>query len=249
MANDIDLFIKFGLKAFLMKSKLWIILFILCGTACNTATKEDGKSEPEQETQAKAEQYEKEKIILFFGNSITAGYGIATDQAFPALVQEKIDSLDLTYKVVNAGLSGETSSGGLSRIEWVLRTVPDIFVLELGANDGLRGLMLSETKKNLSAIIEKVKAVNPEVQIVIAGMEVPPNLGQDYTAEFRSIFRVLSKEHNALLIPFLLEGVAGEPELNQSDGIHPTEEGHAMVAEIVWDYLQPLMDTGSGDGV
>ncbi len=224
------------------------VLAFLVGCS-NSGEKKESQSNPSEKPVSEAVE-EKEKIIMFYGNSITAGYGVSTDQAFPALVQEIIDSLDYPYKVVNAGLSGETSAGGLNRIEWVLRTVPDIFVLELGGNDGLRGLLLSETKRNLAQIIGKVQSVNPEVRVVLAGMEVPPNLGQDYTAEFRGIFRELANEHDVTFIPFLLEGVGGEEELNQSDGIHPNEEGHEIVAETVWQYLAPLLEKNpSGEGV
>ena len=164
------------------------------------------------------------------------------DQAFPAIIQKKLDSLGFNYKAINAGLSGETSAGGKSRIEWVLKTRPDIFFLELGANDGLRGLPLDETYKNLQDIIDAVKKENPAVKIIIAGMMVPPNLGDDYTAEFKDLFPTLAEENDAIYIPFLLEGVAGNPELNLRDGIHPTPEGHEIVAETVWEYLEPLLD-------
>ena len=182
------------------------------------------------------------KIILFFGNSITAGYQLDMNQAFPAIIQQKIDSLGLSYQVINAGLSGETTASGKNRIDWVLRTVPDIFVLELGANDGLRGLPLKETPKNLQVIIDKVKLINPEVKIVITGMEVPPNLGEAYTRQFRNIFSTLAKNNAAVLIPFLLVDVAGRPSLNLPDGIHPTPEGHLLIAELVWETLLPLLE-------
>ena len=182
------------------------------------------------------------KVILFFGNSITAGYQLDMDQAFPAIIQQKIDSLGLSYQVINAGLSGETTASGKNRIDWVLRTVPDIFVLELGANDGLRGLPLKETPKNLQIIIDKVKLINPEVKIVITGMEVPPNLGEAYTRQFRNIFSTLAKNNAAVLIPFLLADVAGKSSLNLPDGIHPTPEGHLLIAELVWETLLPLLE-------
>ena len=183
------------------------------------------------------------KTLVFFGNSLTAGYGVEPNQAFPAVVQRRIDSLDLPYKVVNAGVSGETSAGGNGRIDWVLQSLipPDIFVLELGANDGLRGIPMTETKKNLQAIIDKVKAKNPNVKIVIAGMMMPPNMGQQYTTEFREIFPALAKNNNAALIPFLLQGVGGEVKLNQQDGIHPTPEGHQIVANNVWEVLKGML--------
>jgi acyl-CoA thioesterase-1 len=181
------------------------------------------------------------KTIVFFGNSLTAGYGLDPSQAFPALIQQKIDSQNLSYRVVNAGVSGETSSGGNSRVDWILEQPVDIFVLELGANDGLRGIPVNETKTNLQSIIDKVKGKYPRAEIVIAGMQMPPNLGQQYTAEFRSMFPELAKKNNCKLIPFILEGVGGEAKFNQEDGIHPTSEGHQIVAENVWSELKPIL--------
>lgn len=175
--------------------------------------------------------------ILFFGDSITAGYGLNPDQAFPALIQQKIDSLGCNYTVVNAGLSGETSAGGLRRVDWVLQQGVDIFVLELGGNDGLRGLNLKQTKANLQGIIDKVDAKFPQALIVLAGMEVPPNLGADYTLEFRQMYVELAQQNDVLFIPFILEGVGGVPELNLADQIHPNQKGHKKVAEHVWGYL------------
>jgi acyl-CoA thioesterase-1 len=183
----------------------------------------------------------KKKSIVFFGNSLTAGYGLSPEQAFPALIQKKIDSLGLPYQVINAGVSGETSSGGKTRIDWILHEPVDIFVLELGANDGLRGTPLSETKKNLQQIIDKVKAKYPDTKLVFAGMEIPPNMGQAYTTEFRNIYTELAAKNNMTLIPFLLEGVGGEPELNQADGIHPNEQGSLIVAKNVWKQLEKLL--------
>lgn len=183
----------------------------------------------------------KKKTIVFYGNSLTAGYGLSPSQAFPALIQKKIDSLGLPYQVINAGVSGETSSGGKTRIDWILRDPVDIFVLELGANDGLRGTPLSETKKNLQDIINIVKAKYPNSKLVFAGMEIPPNMGQAYTTEFRNIYTDLAAKNNMTLIPFLLQGVGGEPDLNLEDGIHPNEEGHRIVAENVWKQLEKLL--------
>ena len=179
--------------------------------------------------------------ILFFGDSITAGYGLNPDRAFPALIQKQIDSLGLNYTVVNAGLSGETSAGGLRRVDWVLQQGVDVFVLELGGNDGLRGLNLQQTKANLQGIVDKVKAKYPQSLIVLAGMEVPPNLGADYTLEFREMYVELAQENEVLFIPFILEGVGGVPELNLPDQIHPNEEGHRKVAQHVWGYLVDVL--------
>ncbi|MGZ8554381.1 MAG: arylesterase [Chitinophagaceae bacterium] len=183
----------------------------------------------------------KKKTIVFFGNSLTAGYGLSPSQAFPAIIQNKIDSLGLPYQVINAGVSGETSSGGKTRIDWILRQPVDIFVLELGANDGLRGIPLSETKKSLQAIIDKVKAKNPAAKLVFAGMQIPPNMGQKYSTEFRNIYTELATKNGMTLIPFLLEGVGGEANLNQEDGIHPTAEGHRIVAANLWRQLEKLL--------
>ena len=184
---------------------------------------------------------EEPAVILFFGNSLTAGYQLRLSQAFPALIQRKIDALEWNFKVVNAGLSGETTADGLRRIDWVLRQKVDILFLELGANDALRGIPLDSTEGNLQAIIDKVRKKYPKVRIAVAGMQVPPNLGQEYTERFRSIFPELAKRNNAELIPFLLEGVAGSIDLNLGDGIHPTAEGHEIMAENVWKVLKPLL--------
>src|ERR1017187_7847466 len=180
----------------------------------------------------------KVKTILFFGNSLTAGYGVDPSEAFPALIQNKIDSLKLNYKVINGGVSGETSSGGNSRADWILRQPVNIFVLELGGNDGLRGIPLTETKKNLQSIIDKVTAKYPGVKLVLAGMQIPPNMGQQYATEFRNLYPDLAVKNRIALIPFLLQGVGGDPKLNQQDGIHPTAEGHKIVAENVWNVLK-----------
>lgn len=182
-----------------------------------------------------------QKTILFFGNSLTAGYGVSPTEAFPALIGRRIDSLHLPYRVVNAGLSGETSAGGKSRISWVLRQPVSIFVLELGANDGLRGIPLKSTSANLQAIIDSVKTHYPGVRIVLAGMEMPPSEGADYITAFHAIYPELAKTNKCALIPFLLQNVAGIPQLNQADGIHPTAAGHRIVAENVWRVLAPLL--------
>lgn len=179
--------------------------------------------------------------ILFFGDSITAGNGINKENAFPALIQQKIDSLGWNFEAINAGLSGETSAGGLRRVDWMLRQPVTVFVLELGGNDGLRGIDLGATKKNLQKIIDKVEGKYPDARIVLAGMQVPPNLGQDYTNEFKTIYPELAKANDAELIPFLLEDVGGYQEYMQGDGIHPNTKGHAMVAETVWDTLKPIL--------
>jgi len=182
-----------------------------------------------------------DNTILFYGDSLTAGYGLSQEEAFPALIEKKIKQQGKSWKVINAGLSGETTAGGLSRIDWILRQPVGIFVLELGGNDGLRGLPLEQTKSNLQAIIDKVRVKNPEVKIVIAGMLVPPNMGPDYTKQFKEVFPELAKKNKATLIPFLLEGVGGNEKLNLPDGIHPNIEGHKIVAETIWKAISPML--------
>jgi acyl-CoA thioesterase-1 len=214
--------------------------FFSCG---DTPSKKETKADTDKSLSDKADAIVSNEIktILFFGNSLTAGMGLDPEKAFPGIIQEKIDSLALQYRVINAGLSGETTAGGENRIDWLMNQKVDIFVLELGANDGLRGIPLSETRENLQAIIDAVKSKNPNTTIVLAGMQIPPNMGQDYTGEFRQIFPNLAEKNEAYLIPFLLENVAGIPELNQADGIHPTEEGQEIVAQNVWTILRPLL--------
>lgn len=181
------------------------------------------------------------KNILFFGNSLTAAYQLSPEQGFTALVQQKIDSLHLPYTCVNAGLSGETTADGVNRVDWVLQQRVDIFVLELGGNDALRGLPVTESRKNLRIMLEKVKAKYPQCKIVIAGMQAPPNLGAAYTNAFRDMYPKLAKDFNASLIPFLLDKVGGIPSLNLPDGIHPNPEGQKIVARNVWKVLQPIL--------
>ena len=189
-----------------------------------------------------AEEADSSRVILFFGDSLTAGYGLDREQAFPALVQARIDSLGWNFEVFNAGLGGETSAGGLRRIDWLLRRPIDVFVLELGANDGLRGIDPKDTYANLQQIVERVKAKNPAVALVIAGMLMPPNMGAEYTEAFAAIFPALAEKNDAALIPFLLEGVGDQPALNLPDGNHPNVEGHRIVAETVWTTLGPVLE-------
>lgn len=184
-----------------------------------------------------------EKVILFFGNSLTAGYGLDASESYPSLIQDKLDSLDYNYRIINAGLSGETTASGNNRINWVLERQPvDVFVLELGANDGLRGIDPGETKKNLKEIIDKVKSTYPEAKIILAGMMVPPSMGEAYSNRFQQIFPQVAQEKNVKLIPFLLDRVAGEPELNQADGVHPTAEGQKIMADNVWSVLKEVIE-------
>jgi len=179
--------------------------------------------------------------IVFLGTSLTAGYGLEPDQAYPALIQQKLDSAGLAYRVINAGVSGETSAGGLRRLDWLLRQPVGVLVIELGANDGLRGQDVDALRANLQEIMDRTRAAHPDARIVLAGMESPPNMGGRYTSAFRAVFPELALANSVTLIPFLLDGVAAVPELNQADGIHPTAEGQRVVAELVWRYLEPVL--------
>jgi len=181
------------------------------------------------------------KVVLFLGDSLTAGYGTEPAKAFPALIQAKIDGRRWNFRVINAGQSGDTSAGGLGRLDWLLKNRVDVLVLELGANDGLRGLPVDVTRKNLQAIIDRTREQYPRVRVVIAGMKVPPNMGRDFAKRFETMFRELARQNNAVLIPFILEEVGGVRELNLPDGIHPTAEGHRVVAAHVWKVLEPIL--------
>lgn len=221
----------------------FILILISCGKTSENQSKHSTSVQVEMNSETEAEtQTEEKKVIVFFGNSLTAGLGLDTSEAFPALIQNRLDSLGYNYQVVNAGLSGDTTASGKNRIDWVLNQEVDVFVLELGANDGLRGIPIEETRNNLQHIIDIVKKENPEVEIVLAGMQIPPNIGQDYTSQFREIFPELAKKNGVVLIHFLLEGVAGDPELNQQDGIHPTAEGYKIVRENVWEVLRNVVE-------
>lgn len=180
-------------------------------------------------------------LIVFFGDSLTAGYGVEAEQAYPALIQEMLDEADFPHQVVNAGLSGETSAAGLRRVDWILRRPADVFVLALGGNDGLRGIPTEETQRNLDGIFQKVARNDSGTSLILAGMETPPNMGVVFTTAFRQIFPPVAEKWDATLIPFLLEGVGGEPEFNLPDGIHPNPEGHRIIAEKVWTYLEPVL--------
>ncbi len=186
--------------------------------------------------------------VVFMGTSLTAGYGLddPTD-GYTSLIQVMVDSLTLPFEIVNAGVSGETSAGGLRRVNWLFEVPTDVLVLELGANDGLRGQDPSVMKSNLQTIIDQVRERNPTVRLVIAGMQAPPNMGSQYVGEFDAVFPDLAAANDGLLIPFLLDGVAGIVDLNQADGIHPNQEGHRRVAATVWNILEPLLFELAGE--
>ena len=219
------------------------LLLILLSCGSNASKNEEAPENPPIETETNNKENSTSKTILFFGNSLTAGYGLDDiNQAFPAIIQHMIDSLSLDYTVINSGLSGETTASGKNRINWVLNQKIDVFILELGANDGLRGVPLKETRENLQAIINAVLEKNSATKIILAGMQLPPNMGQDYITEFKTIFPDLAIKNKLHLIPFLLKDVGGIPELNQSDGIHPTVEGQKILAKNVWTILEPIIN-------
>ena len=217
----------------------FILFVVILAFSCDQSPKSPAAPSPTPNTQTPPPS--NKKTILFFGNSLTAGYGVSPTEAFPALIGRRLDSLHLPFQVVNAGLSGETSAGGKTRIGWILKQRISIFVLELGGNDGLRGIPLTGTTANLQAIIDSVKLHYPDARIVLAGMQIPPNMGADYGTAFRDLYPRLAAANHAILIPFLLQNVGGIPQLNQGDGIHPTAAGHKIVAENVWQVLAPLL--------
>ena len=225
----------------LLKYSLGILLVatLSCGGPRNEKPGANA-TESEEAVPAKSKA-EAGNVILFFGNSLTAGMGLDPEDAFPAFVQEKLDSLGYSYTVVNAGLSGETTASGVNRLQWVLDQEVAVFVLELGANDGLRGIPLEETRANLQAMIDAVRQENPDTSIVLAGMQIPPNMGLEYTSGFRNIFPELADKNNTALIPFLLKDVGGVPELNQPDGIHPTREGHQIIADNIFPVIMETL--------
>ena len=219
-----------------MRKLLLLQLLAACQSSPETATAPPPAARPAAPAATTAKPR-----LLFFGNSLTAGYGVEPEEAFPALIGQKIDSAGLKYEVINAGLSGETTAGGRSRVGWVLRQPVAVFVLELGGNDGLRGLPLTATRANLQAIIDTVRQRSPQAKIVLAGMQIPPNLGQSYARDFQKIYPELAAKNHLPLIPFLLVGVGGDVKLNQRDGIHPTPAGHRLVARTVWATVRPLL--------
>ena len=217
---------------------LYILLTMAFVAGACGSDKKDSSNEDEVKQKAETAPAVK-KVIVFFGNSLTAGYGLDDpSEAFAGLIQKRIDSLHLNYKVINAGVSGETTAGGNARIDWLLKQHLDVFILELGGNDGLRGIAVSDTRKNLQEILDKVRAKYPNAKRVLAGMQIPPNMGQKYTSEFRKVYPELATKNDVAFIPFLLEGVGGEPSLNLQDGIHPNVKGHKIVAENVWSVLK-----------
>jgi len=225
-----------------LKFCYFLLLLVLLSCGSDSSKNKSANKKSSVETESTNEESSSTKTILIFGDSLTAGYGLDdVNDAYPAIIQTKLDSLSLGYTVINSGLSGETTAGGKNRINWVLNQKIDIFILELGANDGLRGVPLTETRKNLQAIIDAVLAKNAATKIILAGMQLPPNMGQVYISDFKTIFPQLAKENGIYLIPFLLKDVGGIPELNQGDGIHPTIEGQRILANNVWAVLETVI--------
>ncbi len=218
-----------------------LIVLTVVAAACGNQNKEEDKSKSATNEPDTSAVQNIKKNILFFGTSLTAGYGLDPSEAYPSLIQDKIDSLHLPYNVINGGLSGETSAGGKGRIDWLLKQPVDIFVLELGANDGLRGIPVAEMRKNLQTIINRVKAKYPKAKLLLAGMQIPPNMGKTYSEGFKDLFPQIAEKNKMVLIPFLLDKVGGVAKLNQADGIHPTAEGDKILAENVWVVLKNLL--------
>lgn len=225
-----------------IKSLISAVFVVFLLASCNNSSPQQNSQAPSDSTSQDTAKTESSKRILFFGNSLTAGLGLDDQtEAFPALIQAKIDSLGLGYTCINAGLSGETSAGGKDRIDWLLKDKIDVFVLELGANDGLRGISPDATYQNLNEIVNKVKKAYPDCKLVLTGMMVPPSMGDQYFKDFAAIFPKLAKEQNMTLVPFLLDKVAGIQSLNQGDGVHPTKEGQQILAENVWTHLKTVL--------
>lgn len=213
-------------------------------TACKGDNTDISTTAPQVSTEVDSMLVEVEdrKTILFYGNSLTAGYGLDPQESFPSLIEDTIQALGLDYTVINAGLSGETTSGGLQRLDWVLRQRVDVFALELGANDMLRGLPLDQTKANLESIISTVRATYPEARILLLEMLAAPNMGADYQRDFKQIYTDIAREMDVVLLPFFLEGVAGDPALLLPDGKHPNAKGQRIVAANVWKTLKGYVD-------
>ncbi len=215
---------------------IWILLSCSCSKTKKEATP---STERKPVTSPVSQEQDDRPLIVAFGDSLTAGQGVDPAQNYPSKLQAKIDASGYRYRVVNAGVSGETSSQGLNRVQAFGRLHPVIAIVELGANDGLRGLPVETTRANLAAIVSRFQSMGAKV--ILAGMEMPPNYGPQYTSSFRSIFASVAKEYHASLIPFFLKGVGGHPNLNQDDGIHPTAEGYDIVVENVWKVLRPML--------
>ena len=227
----------------------WLLVFSIAACSSGDAESSPADSAPNSPVATSGEQAEAQRraepartpVVVFLGTSLTAGYGLPEDQAFPALIQTRIDSAGLDYRVINAGVSGDTSAGGLRRLDWLLRLPIAALVLELGANDMLRGQSVALLRSNLATILDRTSNAHPDVRFLIAGMRAAPNLGRDYVGEFDAIYPALASEYDTAFVPFLLQDVAAKRSLNQADGIHPTADGHALIAERLWKELRPIL--------
>jgi len=213
-----------------------VLLLAACGR--DTTPAPAPAAAPQATTAPEAPQALKAPRIVFLGDSLTAGLGVPTDQSYPSLIAKRLAAQGLDFEIVNAGVSGDTSAGGLRRLDWSLEGDVKLLVLALGANDGLRGLPTSDLKKNLASVLDRARA--KQIPVILAGMEAPPNNGADYTREFRNVYADLAEEYDVPFIPFLLQGVAGNASLNQADGIHPNARGAEIVADLVWKELEPV---------
>ncbi len=222
--------------------KILVCLALLVAVSCSQKPQPatDTRNVPPAEAAPTSAAAPSKPRIVFLGDSLTAGLGLAIDQSYPALIGHRLKERGYDYEIVNAGVSGDTSAGGLRRADWSLEGDVKVLIVALGGNDGLRGLPPAELKKNLQAIVDKAKARG--IKVILAGMEAPPNNGADYTRDFRAVYPELAKEERVTLIPFLLQGVAGDPTLNQADGIHPNVRGAELVADLVWKTLEPILD-------
>jgi acyl-CoA thioesterase I len=231
------------------RSKGWIALCLVaalmagCGLSvvgCGGRSNEEAPSQAAAPPPPASKTDDQRPKVVVLGDSLTAGLGVLETQSYPHLLQQKIDAVGYQYEVVNAGVSGDTTAGGLRRLDWSLQEDVRVLIVALGGNDGLRGLPVTEMKQNLAQIIETARAKN--ISVILAGMEAPPNYGSDYAASFRKVYRDLAQEYRLPFVPFLLDKVAGQASLNQSDGIHPNPQGAAIVADTVWNVLKPLLD-------
>jgi acyl-CoA thioesterase I len=223
----------------------WVVLAAMIAAGCNgdvagRAPSDGGASAATPATSASSASRQR---IVVLGDSLTAGLGLPESEAYPALLQNKLDAEGYQFQIVNAGVSGDTTAGGLRRLDWALDGDVKILIVALGANDGLRGLPIDEMQKNLATIIERARKRG--VSVLLAGMEAPPNYGQEYTVKFRQVYRDLARAQNVTLVPFLLDGVAGQARLNQGDGIHPNAEGARLIAETIWRILKPMADAAT----
>ena len=224
--------------------RVLVPIFLVCAAcgqpdAARTNEPEERASAPVAPASSTSTANANAPRIVFLGDSLTAGYGLDKDASVPSLIQKRLQDAGYPYEVVNAGVSGDTSAGGLSRLDWSLEGDVKVLVIELGANDGLRGLPVKELKRNLSEIIARAQAKG--IKVILTGMEAPPNFGAAYTSEFRDVYRQLSREHDITFVPFYLDGVAGIPSLNIADGIHPNAEGSRIVEKTIWSALEPLL--------